>query len=98
MPDILIQHIDTPMAERIKSLAKQRQWSINDVVLNALRHGLGIHDDNAFGETLLDEGGVVLSGHWDAAERAVFQEAVRALTVTPETQFAPAWLRKSELA
>lgn len=87
MPDLVVRHIDTLMAERIKTLAKDRQWSINDVVLQALRHGLGLSETaHPFAETLLDADSVVLSGHWDAAERAAFHEAVQALSVAPASQ------------
>nr|WP_255682823.1 hypothetical protein [Dyella sp. 2HG41-7] len=92
MPDIVIRHIDRLMAERIKSLAKERQWSINDVVLQALRYGLGVTEAGgvqAESEVealdLASEG-----GHWDASERAAFQEAMQALSVARAEQLAPA--------
>ena len=53
MPDLVIRHIDSLMAERIKTLAKDRHWSINDVVLHALRHGLGL---SAAGQISSDTG------------------------------------------
>ncbi len=91
MPDLVIRHIDNLMAERIKSLAKDRQWSINDVVLHALRHGLGMASANVFAETMLDPGDLTtLSGQWDAKEKAAFQEAMQALSRTAPTQLAPA--------
>jgi hypothetical protein len=90
MPDLVIRHIDNLMAERIKSLAKDRQWSINDVVLHALRHGLGMTESsNLFAETLFDPGATVLSGQWDAKEKAVFQEALQALASARAEQLAP---------
>lgn len=98
MPDIVIRHIDNLMAERIKSLAKDRQWSINDVVLHALRHGLGMaQQGNVFAETMLDPGELtVLSGQWDAREKAAFQEAVQALSMARPTQLSPAQLAVSD--
>jgi len=91
MPDLVVRHIDNLMAERIKALAKSRRWSINDVVLHALRHGLGMNDGGAaFSENLIDADAVVLSGHWDAAERAAFHEAVQALSVAPASQLVGA--------
>lgn len=98
MPDIVIRHIDNLMAERIKSLAKDRQWSINDVVLHALRHGLGMAPSgNVFAETMLDPGELtVLSGQWDAREKAAFQEAVQALSMAQPTQLSPSQLALSE--
>ena len=90
MPDLVIRHIDNLMAERIKALAKERQWSINDVVLHALRHGLGMAATNLFAETMLDPGELTtLAGQWDAGEKAAFQEAVLALSRTTPTQLAP---------
>jgi tellurite resistance protein len=89
MPDLVVRHIDNVMAERIKTLAKDRRWSINDVVLHALKHGLGLAEGaQPFAETMLDTDTVVLSGHWDAAERAAFHEAVQALSVAPSSQLA----------
>ncbi|MDO1529586.1 hypothetical protein QMK61_12170 [Fulvimonas sp. R45] len=91
MPDLVIRHIDSLMAERIKSLAKDRQWSINDVVLHALRHGLGMASSNIFAETLLNpDAATVLGGQWDAKEKAVFQEALQALASARAEQLAPA--------
>jgi hypothetical protein len=91
MPDLVIRHIDHLMAERIKTLAKDRQWSINDVVMHALRHGLGIAEStNIFAETMLDPGDfTVLSGQWDASEKAAFQEAVQALAMARGEQLSP---------
>lgn len=84
MPDLVIRHIDNLMAERIKTLAKERQWSINDVVLHALRHGLGMASSNVFAETMLDPGDLTtLGGQWDAKEKAAFQEAIQALSRAP---------------
>ena len=42
MPDMIVQHVDGLLAERIKALARQRQCPVNDVLLEALRHGLGM--------------------------------------------------------
>lgn len=80
VPDIVVRHIDDQMAERIKSLARERRWSINEVILHALRHGLGLGPGDAFGELLLEPGDIAhLTGAWDASEQAAFQEALSAL-------------------
>jgi len=97
VPDLVIRHIDNLMAERIKTLAKERQWSINDVVLHALRHGLGMASSNVFAETMLDPGDLTtLGGQWDAKEKAAFQEAVQALSMAQPTQLSPSQLALSE--
>jgi hypothetical protein len=91
MPDLMIRHIDRLMAERIKLLAKARQWSINDVVLQALRHGLGVSESNGLlAEHMLEPGELSLAGgHWDASERAAFQEALQALAMARAEPLAP---------
>jgi hypothetical protein len=95
VPDLVIRHIDSLMAERIKTLAKDRHWSINDVVLHALRHGLGLSAAGQISnETMLDPGSLVLGGHWDLTEKAVFQEALQALSLARPTQLAPARVPK----
>lgn len=90
MPDIVIRHIDEQMADRIKTLARERRWSINDVILHALRHGLGLAPVNLFPDHLLDSGELSpFAGHWDAEEKAAFQEALQALA-RPVEAAAPA--------
>jgi hypothetical protein len=42
MPDILVKDIDPDIAERIKRMARDRGWPINDVVLSLLRQALGM--------------------------------------------------------
>ncbi|MCE3001344.1 MAG: hypothetical protein LW860_01400 [Xanthomonadaceae bacterium] len=41
MPDFLLRGIDNALAERIKNIARERNWSINDVILSLVRRGLG---------------------------------------------------------
>lgn len=87
---MILQHVDSLLAERIKSLARERQCSINEVMLHALRNGLGISAAQHFSESLRDpEALTVLDGDWEAAEQGVFQEALRALAQTRPTQLAP---------
>ncbi|RDS79611.1 hypothetical protein DWU98_16175 [Dyella monticola] len=91
MPDLMIRHIDRLMADRIKLLAKERHWSINDVVLQALRQGLGVSEGGGLlAENLLESSDLsIASGHWDANERAAFQEAMQALATARAEQLAP---------
>ena len=97
MPDMIVQHVDGLLAERIKALAKHRQCSVNDVLLEDLRHGPGMSAAQQYSESLRDPHSLrVLDGHWEAAERGVFQEALQALADTRPTQFAPASNRYEE--
>jgi hypothetical protein len=93
MPDIMIRHIDRLMAERIQLLAKERQWSVNDVVLQALRRGLGVAEssNSTLAETSVESRALTQPpGDWDASEQAAFQEAMQALAVARAEQLAPA--------
>jgi hypothetical protein len=87
VPDIVVRHIDDAMVERIKQVARERKWSINDVVLHAMRSGLGLG-----GETLGVEREyrsiATLTGTWQAEESAAFAEALDAMASVPEGQLA----------
>jgi len=99
VPDMILQHVDSLLVERIRSLAKERQCPINDVMLDALRNGLGISAAQEYSETLRDpQTLMVLSGHWEANERGVFEEALHALAGTTATQLAPENTRVEEPA
>lgn len=97
MPDLIVHHIDGLLAERIAALAKLRQCPVNDVLLDALRSGLGMSVAQHYSESLRNPNAVgVLEGHWEAAERGVFQEALQALARTRPTQLAPENIRYDE--
>ncbi len=86
MPDILIKHIDNELAERIKMLSRERNWSINDVILHLLRHGVGMeHGELPF---IKSADIAHLGGTWDASESQAFKDAMSALDKAPEGFFA----------
>jgi len=91
---MMVYHVDGLLAERIAALAKLRQCSVNDVLLEALRSGLGMSVAQQYSESLRNPNTLAeLDGHWEAAERGVFQEALRALAKTQPTQLAPENIR-----
>jgi hypothetical protein len=92
VPDMILQHVDSLLAERVKALARDRQCSINDVLLHALRNGLGMSPAQQLSETLR-ESQTELDGQWEALEQGVFQEALHALAQTRPTQLAPENIR-----
>lgn len=97
MTDMILHHVDSLLTERIRSLAKERQCSINDVMLSALRKGLGMSVAQEFSESSRDpETLLQLDGHWEAAEQGIIQEAISALAKTRATQFAPERLGHAE--
>ena len=76
MPDILVRNIDNALAERIKTLARERNWSINEVIVHLLRHGLGLGGEDLTHREVHDI--AELSGTWKPNESSVFREAVEA--------------------
>ena len=98
VPDIVVRHIDEQMAERIKTLARERRWSINEVILHALRYGLGLSAGDVFSELLLQPGDIAhLTGAWDAEEQAAFQEALAALAQASPATLADAAQRQTSV-
>lgn len=94
MPDMILQHVDSLMVERIRALARERQCPVNDILLSALRNGLGMSAAQQYSESRIEpESLSVLDGHWEMAEQGVFQEALHALAQTLPTQLAPERMR-----
>jgi hypothetical protein len=63
-----LRNIEESVAERIKSIARERNWSINDVILHILRHSLGFGGDDMTHREIHDV--AMLTGTWDAGESA----------------------------
>jgi hypothetical protein len=76
VPDILVRNIEESVAERIKAIARERNWSINDVVLHILRHSLGLGGEDLTHREIHDV--ATLTGTWDAGENAAFRTALEA--------------------
>ena len=76
MPDILVRNIEEAVAERIKTIALERSWSINEVILHILRHSLGFGGEDIANREIHDV--AVLSGTWDTKESAAFRTALEA--------------------
>ena len=90
MTDMVLQYVDGLLVDRIRALAKERRCSVNEVMLKALRTGLGVSEAQEFSETLRDTDTLdKLEGSWEDAEQGIFREAMRALAQTTATQFAP---------
>jgi hypothetical protein len=90
MPDLVIRHVDHLLAERIQAFAKNHQWSVNEVLLHALRRGLGAAESGQQAEALIEADELaVLAGPWTATEQAVFRETVQALSTARGDQLVP---------
>lgn len=77
VPDILVRNIEEVVADRIKAIAREKQWSINEVIVQLIKQGLGVlGGEDIFHREMHDI--AVLSGTWDSRETAAFRSAVEA--------------------
>ena len=82
MPDFLIRDIDAEVAERIKRIARDRGWPINDVILRLLKEALGMAEP----EPPLPGDIARLSGTYQDDETRVLEEAMKAFQRLPDDQ------------
>jgi predicted NAD/FAD-dependent oxidoreductase len=87
MADFLLRDIDERVAERIKEMARQKGWPLNDVILHLLKQALGIVEP----EPAPEPGDIArLTGSWNDDESRAFAEAMAALNSLPDD--APAYM------
>ena len=87
MADFLLRDIDERIAERIKEMARQKGWPLNDVILLLIKQALGIVEP----EPAPVPGDIArLTGAWSDDEARAFEEAMSAMTSLPDD--APAYL------
>jgi hypothetical protein len=87
MADFLLRDIDERVAERIKEMARQRGWPLNDVILHLVKQALGLAEP----DPPAVPGDIArLMGAGDDAESRAFQEAMSAFTGLPDD--APSYL------
>lgn len=80
MADFLLRDIDERVAERIKEIARQRGWPLNDVILHLLKQALGLSEP----EPAPVPGDIArLLGAWDDDETRAFNEAMNAFSGLP---------------
>jgi hypothetical protein len=87
--DFLLRDIDERVAERVKEMARQRGWPLNDVLLYLLKQALGLVDP----EPPAVPGDIArLTGAWGDEETRAFEAAINAFAVLPDD--APAYEQK----
>lgn len=87
MADFLLRDIDERVADRIKEMARQKGWPLNDVMLLLIKQALGLAEP----EPAPVPGDIArLTGAWNDEEARAFQEAMAAMTGLPDD--APAYL------
>jgi hypothetical protein len=82
MPDFLIRDIEPEIAERIKRIARDRGWPINDVILRLLKEALGMLEP----EPPLPGDIARLAGTYQDEEARVLEEAMKAFQRLPDDQ------------
>ena len=88
MADFLLRDIDERVAERIKELARQKGWPLNEVILHLVKQALGLAEP----EPAPVPGDIArLAGAWGDEESRAFQAAMAAFTGLPDD--APAYLK-----
>lgn len=81
MADFLLRDIDERVAERIKEMARQKGWPLNDVILLLLKQALGMVGP----EPPPVPGDIArLTGAWNDDETRAFAEAMAALNGLPD--------------
>jgi predicted NAD/FAD-dependent oxidoreductase len=87
MADFLLRDIDERVAERIKEMARQKGWPLNDVILHLIKQALGIIEP----EPAPEPGDIArLTGSWNDDESRAFAEAMAALNSLPDD--APSYM------
>ena len=88
MADFLLRDIDERVADRVKELARQKGWPLNDVFLHLVKQALGLAEP----DPPPVPGDIArLTGAWNDDETRAFNEAMSALTQLPDD--APAYLQ-----
>jgi hypothetical protein len=87
MADFLLRDIDERVAERIKEIARQKGWPLNDVILLLVKQALGLAEP----EPAPVPGDIArLTGAWNDDESRAFAEAMKAMADLPDD--APAYM------
>jgi hypothetical protein len=88
MADFLLRDIDERVAERIKEIARQKGWPLNDVILHLVKQALGLSEP----DPPPVPGDIArLAGAWGDDESKAFEAAMRAFTTLPDD--APAYMK-----
>ena len=91
MADFLLRDIDDRVANRVKELARQKGWPLNDVLLLLVKQALGMAEP----DPAPIPGDIArLNGAWNEDESRAFMEAMNSFTELPDD--APAYITKKD--
>lgn len=80
MPDFLVRDIEPQVADRIKRIARERGWPINDVILRLIKEALGMVQPEA-----PVPGDIArLAGTFEDEESRALVEAMKAMQQLPD--------------
>jgi hypothetical protein len=89
--DFLLRDIDERIAERIKEMARQKGWPLNDVILHLLKQSLGLAEP----DPPPVPGDIArLAGNWGDDETRAFEAAMNAFSGLPDD--APSYIEKGK--
>ncbi len=80
MPDFLVRDIEPQVADRIKRIARERGWPINDVILRLIKEALGMEQP----EVPVPGDIARLTGTLEDDESRALAEAMRAMQQLPD--------------
>ena len=87
MADFLLRDIDDRVANRVKELARQKGWPLNDVLLLLVKQALGLAEP----DPAPIPGDIArLNGAWNEDESRAFMEAMNSFTELPDD--APSYM------
>jgi len=83
MADFLLRDIDERVADRIKEMARQKGWPLNDVILHLLKQALGLAEP----DPAPVPGDIArLAGAWGDEETRAFEAAMNAFSGLPDDE------------
>ncbi len=87
MADFLLRDIDDRVANRVKELARQKGWPLNDVLLLLVKQALGMAEP----DPAPIPGDIArLNGAWNEDESRAFMEAINSFSELPDD--APSYM------
>ena len=91
MADFLLRDIDERVANRVKELARQKGWPLNDVLLLLVKQALGMAEP----DPAPIPGDIArLNGAWNEDESRAFMEAINSFSELPDD--APSYMINKE--
>lgn len=91
MADFLLRDIDDRVANRVKELARQKGWPLNDVLLLLVKQALGMAEP----DPAPIPGDIArLNGAWNEDESRAFMEAISSFSELPDD--APSYMINKE--